>query len=324
MPVAALTAPADYVSLQAAALPSAVAFFFLALTAFALTGLRVWRRSGAAGEAAPSPDRGWVGVMLGVVAGLLLLTVGASLLLSLDLLALVVGTVLRPILTVLAILVLTSLSRSPTSSPGWPSCCARRWPAAAQRGNEPLGGLQGMLDQLRERGRPVEPSPELVLTSQWALLLFGAVVLALAIARALRWWRSREAEDEADEVRESGLALGARPGARCAAGWPRCSGGAPGPGRANRTGRPWPRSTPPPGATGLREMYRHLLALGPRAADPAGRRRRPSEHLPALRAALEPGRGPGRADRGLRRRAVRPGRPEPGPGRGRPASLAAE
>ena len=104
VPVAALTAPNDYRSLQAAAFPSAAAFFFLALTAFALTGLGNWRRSA---DVALAPGRGWVGVMPVVVVGLLVLTVGASLLLSLDLLALAVATVLRPIATAFAIILLT-------------------------------------------------------------------------------------------------------------------------------------------------------------------------------------------------------------------------
>ncbi|HEY3111388.1 MAG TPA: DUF4129 domain-containing protein [Chloroflexota bacterium] len=285
VPIAALTASGEYASLQAAAFPSAAAFFFLALTAFALTGLRSWRRT--AGEAAPAPDRSWVGVMLGVVAGLLALTVGASLLLSLDLLALAVGLVLRPLLTALAILLLT-LALPIAYLVAYVAELLRAMLArGGMRAGQPFGGLEGVLARLRERGPPVEPSPGLVLASEWALLLLGAIVVALAIAGAIRWWRRREGDEEAEELRESvwrwGLVLAALRGWLAAL-------------RGRGARRPSPAAAaaaqPPavsgPGAISVRELYRRLLALG--AARGLARRpsTTPAEHLPALRSALDP------------------------------------
>jgi hypothetical protein len=287
VPVAALTAPERYRALQAAAVPDAVAFFFLALTAFALAGLRVARRARPGEEPAPAPDRGWVGVMLGVVVGLLAVTVGLSLLLSLDLLALVASTILRPVLAVVAIVLLAIALPIAYLAAYLAELLRSLIDLSLIRQGQPFGGMQAILDQLRERRQPVEPSPELVLASQWALLVVAAVVIAVVIAGALRWRRDRQEDEDAEELRESVwrwelLVAALR-------GWLAALLGRRRPVGAGSALAPDQRSAvEPPGAASVRELYRRVLALGAARGQPRRPAATPAEHLPALQSALDP------------------------------------
>jgi hypothetical protein len=284
VPTAAGTLPSAYATLQTRAVVSAIVFFFVAFSALALARLAAIRRARQAGEAAPPLDRGWLGVMLGVIAGLLLATVAVSLLFSLDLIALVLATILRPILVVLAgimLLIAFPIAYVLAYVVVW----IRQMMVARGGLFGGQSGLQALLDQLRQPRERVEPSDELVLASEWLVFVAIAIVLALVLAGALRWWRDRQAAEEADEERESVWSWGELGAALRA--WLR---------RLLGRGRPGTMSPTPlltydvaaPGQLGIRELYRRLLALG----SARGRSRRPAatplEHMPALQGVLNP------------------------------------
>lgn len=285
--MARLALPNQYGLVQAAAAPYALAFFFMALTGLAVARLSAERRR-RAGEPSAPLARGWLLVLVGVVTALLVLSLTASSVVSLDLLAGIVAAVLRPIAIVLVTAMLVI---------ALPFAYAAAWlierirEALAARAGEGGTGMPfaEFLRQLGERRRdPIVPSDEAILAVEWVLLAVAVVGIGLALAAALRWWRAREEEEGVEEERESVWSWQAA--ASSLREWLARLFGLQRAEAAVATVSPPPVTVPdgPPTLANIRAIYRELLALAAargRARPPAAT---PGEHLPALQAALDP------------------------------------
>lgn len=285
--VLAATTPAARPELLASAGPAALAFIPLALATRSLARLaEVRMQMSARSDVAPPPDGDWLGLLLGVVGGLFLLTLLLAQLFAVDLLARLVTGALRLVGAIVGLVlsvVMLPVALLLGALIPWLQGFFGMRPPPAQAAREPARAED--LTDLMER---LDLPPEWLLVVQ--LLIVGLLIVfgLRALVRLIAWRRRPEPVGEAREERDSlwswtllAAALRAwlaelrgrfgRQPEEAAAPEPVASAPAP--------------AEPPPVLT-LRAIYRRLLGLGVMAGVARGAGATPFEHAPRLAARL--------------------------------------
>ena len=276
--------------LQAEAGAYIVGYFLAGLTSLSLARLQAVRERGRDRQGqVPAFNRQWLTVMLGVVVGMLAVTLGLAQVLSFDLIAaigspllsllasaawLVFYIVAVPIGYVLEVIIL--LLRQvlhPQAAEG-----TNQFPQAPS------------LDQFRQ-GADVERAlpPEVVLLIKLVFGGLAALGLLLLLARSLRRWHEWERDDEVVEEREIVVTWGALGAAFI--NWLRSLLGRllarPAAPIATSEAEATPLASAETAAVlTIRQVYRELLRLGSALGVARAPSATPYEHLPRLRARL--------------------------------------
>ena len=247
---------------------SMLAFFFLGLSALALSRLATIWDTGRPDERAQVPGRAWLLLVIGVVGSIMLIAstmaglaaadVSKYLVLALQPLMPVVEAVFVVVFFVASLIVrvlITVLSHLPRREP------------------QPIGQPTTVIDDLLRRLREFEVNRQFVESARWgmALALLALLILGMAITIVLMRRRERKQdEDERESVWSAREALSALTGLLSGLRIRR----APGP------------EAPPPEVSAMRRIYRALLEIGSGQGAPRKLWATPREHLPPLRGAL--------------------------------------
>src|SRR5581483_9650407 len=239
---------------------------------------------------APPLNRQWLAVLLGVVAGTLVLTLALAQLLTFDLIAAIwrpisgpLGALLYALIFVVALpigflLEVLIYAIRLVLHPGEPPPRPQPFDLAAE------------LERMGRRGEPASLPPEIALLARWAAVAVLAAVVLATLARAVYWWMEWERDDEVEEERDSVWSWASLRHALGA--WLRSLYGRwfrrPRAATAPLTAASEAAVAPPPMVATVRAIYRELLALGRLAGSPRSPTATPYEHLPRLQAALDP------------------------------------
>lgn len=289
--VASATEGGRYLALQAAVAAYVLGFFFVGLVSLALARLAAQRdQSRARHGSAPAYNRQWLGTLVAVVVGLLLVAVLVAQIVTVDLIGALwrpIGALLSDILYVLILTIaiplalllelLVNLARS---------LMGRPQPLVQQQPN----GLMELTWRIARREPFVLPPEVERAANVLAILLVAAAALVL-LARAVRWWRERERDDEVEEERDSVWSWSSARAALIA--WLRGLRA-----RLRRRERPTDggaagSATPAlgagsPSAATVRQIYGRALALAASLGHKRAAWATPYEHLPGLQAGLDP------------------------------------
>jgi hypothetical protein len=245
------------------------AFFFLGLSALALSRLAViWDRS-QPDERVHFPARAWVLLVTGLV-GLILLAASMSAGLAAADVTTYLGLALRPLLPVVEVLfiilffiaglvvrvLIAVLSRIP-----------RRTPQELE--TPPPTAFDDLLRRLRE----INMSPDVIEGARWTMVLAVVLLLALGMALTIVLMRRRERKADDDEHESVWSSQDALRGLRRLI--PRI-----------RLRRRDPDMSPVPAVRSMRRIYRELLALGAGLGAVRHPSTTPREHGPSLRDVL--------------------------------------
>ena len=198
----ATTAPPAQAVLLASAGPAALAFIPVVLATRSLARLAdVRAQAQARTGAALGVDQEWLGMLLGLVGGLFLLTLLLAQVFAIDLLAPIVAGILWLVGTVLGLaimIVALPIGLLLGSLVPWLQSLIGQRPPRPQEGNEPA-----RLDDLQESMERLNLPPEWALIAQYLITVLLIVAGLRALARLIVRRRRQERAEDVVEERES-------------------------------------------------------------------------------------------------------------------------
>lgn len=183
-----------------------IVYFFVGLLGLALVNLRsireeMQRHEGAAGLF----NRRWLSLVLGVILGIIIVSVGIASAFSLDLLALL----LNPLMVLVSwlLIALFYIIALPVGFLAAGLIYALRYLVSILRLAQPPQPFKAPdfsdWRKVAEGQQPQTIPPEIVLAIKWALLAIVVLVVFFALAKALFRYRRGKAEDDIEEIDES-------------------------------------------------------------------------------------------------------------------------
>ncbi|MBI4318365.1 MAG: DUF4129 domain-containing protein [Chloroflexi bacterium] len=266
-----------------------VGFFFAGLTSLSLARVEsIGKQSRAIGEYTLPFNRHWLAIVLGVVATLLLLTMGIAQLLSFDVITAIATPILN-LLSTIAWLLLYTIAIAFGLLLEVLIYLARLLLHPATPPPPPLQPPEvSFLDRLREEDTARVLPPELALALKWlaiaVVILVAIVLLVRAVLRRIEWERD-DVLEERDSVSPAGsLKLAVLAWLHSLYSRWFCRG-ATTTAMSDEVAEEVAKTSL---AQTIRQIYRQLLMLAASVGPPRARSTTPYEHLPQLQALLKP------------------------------------